>query len=727
MAKAIQDNDPVKVFTALPENTLLFSSLSGSERLSTLYDYQLTLCSENSELDLNDLLGTDISVELELARGGHRYFHGFVSKCSQSGIRNNFALYEFNIRPWFWFLTRTADCKIFQDLSVRQIIKNVFDDAGFTDYEDKLNEEYKPLNFCVQYRETDFNFLSRLMEQEGIYYYFKHEKGAHKLVLCDSIAAHKASENYKEVMLYDLGANDMTIEDHLKSWNLSNQLQPGKYAMRDFNFESPSADLLVQRNDPGKHARAEYEIYDYPGEYPDLSAGETAVRIRREESQAQQQIARGSGNAQGLAAGNLFTLTESEREDHNREYLITHSYCSVRMNNHVGNSNEVLDVYSDVSAIDSKQVFRAPRVTPKPLVQGAQTAIVVGPKGEEIWTDEYGRVKLHFHWDRYDDSNEESSCWVRVSQIWAGQGWGAMHIPRIGHEVIVEFLEGDPDRPIITGRVYNGENGVPYDLPANATQSGIKSRSSKGGSAKNFNEIRMEDKKGSEELYIQAEKNEKIKVKNNKSESVGANETINIGHNRKETVGNDETLHVKNDRNRTVDKNESVEVNGFRKHYVKLNEMINVAVAQEISVGAFQAINVGAFQAIDVGGYQMFNVGGYQDVNIAGYQNTHVGQDYTLAVKKCRKTEITEIDTLNIGADRQTTIKDGDVLDVGKDLKITAGDSIELATGSSKLSMKSDGKIELTGMQIAIKTAAATVEIDQAGFITIKGPMVKIN
>ena len=564
MASLRQDNRSVKLFSALPDSTLLFSAMSGTERLSTLYDYRLEVVSEDHSLALDNLLGTDITVQLELSEsreigsGVYRYFNGVVADCAHVAGSGEFAHYEFSLRPWFWLLTRNADCRIFQEMSVPEIIEEVFKNLrGFTDFDLKLTGKHEKWRYCVQYRESDFAFLSRLMEHEGIYYYFTHDDGKHTLVLADDYAAHETVPHYDEVPYFPVGGNQLRERDHLHSWRLNKKLQPGRYSASDFNFETPKAELVTKRILKGEYARSDSEVFDYPGNYPgkdgvpDSSTGEEITKYRMEGLAAKHEIAVGEGNAQGMAAGFLFTLTNCDRDDQNREYLILQSYVRFNLDDYRAGSSGEFNFACRTEAIVSKQQFRAPLLTQRPMVRGPQTAIVVGKKGEEIWTDKFGRVKLQFHWDRYGKSDENSSCWVRVSQGWAGQGWGAMHLPRIGHEVIVEFLEGNPDRPIVTGRVYNGDNGVPYDLPANQTQSGIKSRSTKGGTAKNFNEIRMEDKKEEEEVYIHAEKDLNIIVENNK--------TLKIGFDKKDK--GDYTIDIKNDCKTTIDSgNEELQI-----------------------------------------------------------------------------------------------------------------------------------------------------------------------
>ena len=714
MAGLIQDNRAVKVYTPLPDNTLLFSSMSGSERISTLFDYRLELITENVEVDLDKILGKDITVQLDhtpsdyVPQGASRYFHGIVASCGLVASADSFMHYEFSVRPWLWFLTRTADCRIFQETSVPDIIEQVFADSGFSDYELNLSGNYETWRYCVQYRETDYNFLSRLMEQEGIYYYFKHENGKHTLMIVDGYGGHSTLPGYAEVPYFPVSENLIRERDHIQQWQLSKQLQPGKYATKDFNFEIPKTNMLAQKPMAGGHAKADYEIYDYPGEYPSstgepkVANAETVAKIRMEELAVQHEVASASGNVEGLAAGFLFKLTNCEISSQNREYIILESQCSFSLDDYRSDSSGEMIFHGNIRAFSSRQQFRAPRITPKPMVQGPQTAVVVGPSGEEIWTDKYGRVKLQFHWDRYGKSDENSSCWVRVSQVWAGQGWGSIHIPRIGHEVIVEFLEGDPDRPIITGRVYNGDNGVPYGLPANQTQSGIKSRSSKGGSAGNFNEIRMEDKKGEEELYIHAEKNHTNNTENDRAKWEGHDETVNVDNNRTETVGVNETISIGNNRSESVGKNEDISIGKNRSESVRVDETISIGKNQSISIGADQSISVGNDRFLDVGD---------------NLSNT-VGKDHTV--------QVNDNEEVAIGKDREHSIGDNDKLMVGKKLLINAGDEITIVTGKAKIQMKKNGDITISGKNVNIKGSGG-INAKASKAVVLKGSKVTQN
>jgi type VI secretion system secreted protein VgrG len=542
--------------------------MRGTEQLGRLFEFQLDLLSEDSAINIDDVLGQAMTVSLDIGGGEKRYFHGQTVGFSQLEDYGKHSAYHAIVRPWFWYLTRRADCRIFQEMIVPDIIKQVFKDLGFTDFKDSMTGSYREWEYLVQYRETDFNFVSRLMELEGIYYYFEHEEGKHTLVLADGYSSHSPCPGYGELPYFPPQPNASRERDHIYQWSISRQIQPGKYALDDYDFEKASADLATKLNGPTRsHSESDYEIFDYPGQYAETSDGDNYIKYRVEELHAQWERVHGRGTARGLYPGGLFNLTNYPRDDQNREYLITSASYELSSNAYepepVASPEDTC--HCSISAIVSSTPYRAPRLTPKPMVQGPQTAVVVGKSGEEIWTDKYGRVKVQFHWDRYGKSDENSSCWMRVAQIWAGKQWGGMHIPRIGQEVIVEFLEGDPDRPIITGRVYNSDNMPPYELPANQTQSGILSRSSKTGTANNFNELRFEDKKDEEEVYFHAEKDFNRVVENNDTLKVGfekadkGDQTIEIHNNQTLTVGNSEsdegnqTLTIWKDRTSTIE------------------------------------------------------------------------------------------------------------------------------------------------------------------------------
>jgi len=579
--------------TPLGEDVLLLRRMTGSERLGAPFEYQLELVSENIEIDPADLLGQPIAVRLNLLDDDFRQFNGLVSRFSHTGFDGDVAVYQATLVPWLWFLTRTADCRIFQDQTAPEIIKVVFRELGFTDFEERLSGSYRQRGYCVQYRETDFNFVSRLMEQEGIYYYFLHADGKHTLVLADGYSAHETVDGYAEVPYYPPTEGTLRERDHIDAWSVAKAVQPGAYAHTDFDFTAPRKGLAAKRSDPKSHELAGLEVFDYPGVYTETSDGEGYARVRLEELHADYETAAAGGNARGLGCGALFSLTNYPREDQNREYLILGADYQLQSDPYLaGDTAPDTPVFMcQLTAMDAQVPFRPPRTARKPVVQGPQTAIVVGKSGEEIWTDEYGRVKVQFHWDRYGQADENSSCWVRVSQPWAGKQWGAIQLPRIGQEVIVDFLEGDPDRPIITGRVYNGSHRPPYGLPAEATKSTVKSNSSKGGGG--FNEIRFEDKKGQEQVFIHAERNHDLRVKNDRFEWVGNEQHLIVQSDQLERVDGDQHLTVGGDSNTRVKGTVSLEADMDLQQKVGMKQALEAGMEIHLKAGMNLVLEAG--------------------------------------------------------------------------------------------------------------------------------------
>ncbi|MEE9491910.1 MAG: type VI secretion system tip protein TssI/VgrG [Gammaproteobacteria bacterium] len=436
------------------KDELVISSFHGNESLGRLFQFDLELSSLNEAIDIDKILGQAVTVHFNTGDGEVRNFNGIVSSFSQSGqMQDGGASYQATLRPWLWFLTRTADCRLFHKLSVPDIIKQIFRDQGFSNILDKLNEEHKPWDYCVQYRETDFNFISRLMEEEGIYYYFIHEDGKHSIVLADSSDAHRPIRD-NAVKYYPIASTNLKSEACISSWFIRREVQSGAYALNDYDFRRPKASLRVREQIQKKNTGSEYEIYDCPGEYADRfeeSKGEYAD-LRIQELHVQEDQINAVTDVRLMSNGGLFKLENHPRKDQNKEYLVIDAAYEISLSGGSGGTDMVYQC--QFTAIDGQIPFRPARVTSKPVVQGPQTAVVV----DDV-ADEYGRVKVRFYWDR----DEEDSCWVRVSQDSAGSGWGSMFVPHIGHEVIVSFLEGDPDRPIITGRVYNADN-MPPDL-----------------------------------------------------------------------------------------------------------------------------------------------------------------------------------------------------------------------------------------------------------------------
>lgn len=541
---------------------LLLRRLQAREEMSRPFEYVAELLSEQEDIDPNDLLGESMTILVRLADGRTRYFNGLVSHFSYGGVEGNYAVYRAVLRPWIWFLTRNVNCRIFQELTVPQVFEKVVKDThGFSDFRLSLTESYKQREYCVQYRESDFDFVSRLLEEEGIFYFFEHEDGKHTMVLGDSYSAYRpiqgSSENGTNIPYRLPGESGVELE-HISQWQVLHELQPTAVALDDFDFKKPRVDLLSRSTISRPHARAEYEVYEYPGRYYENADGNFLARVRVEELQSRFKRLAGESDHREMTPGKLFNLvdypfrgaSDHPRASENAEYVLLKTEIEVE-------SAEVEQMRANAEnrfsvkfvALPSRDPFRPARTIPKPVVHGPQTAIVVGKAGEEIWTDKYGRVKLQFHWDREGQSDENSSCWVRVSQSWAGSNWGSIHIPRIGQEVVVSFLEGDPDRPLITGRVYNEDCMPPYPLPDRQNQSGIVSRSTKGGTSETFNELRFDDTKGEETIYFHAERDFERVVENNdvlkvgSSEAADGSQTIEIWKNRSAEIktGDDST------------------------------------------------------------------------------------------------------------------------------------------------------------------------------------------
>jgi type VI secretion system secreted protein VgrG len=609
----------------------------------------------------------------------------------------------------------------------------------------------------VQYRETDFNFVARLLEHEGIYWYFEHTKGKHKLILVDSPSAHDAAPGHATLPFYGNAGQMPPDLDYVEHWAVSREVEPGKVVLTDYDFERPSTSLLVEKSHTRSYDLSDAEVFDYPGGHIQAADGAQYADNRMEELQSDFEVFQGSANTVGLCVGHTLKLTRHPRDDQNAEYLVTSTTLQIQHPGYEAAAAPAL-FQCDFGGISSKQQYRPTRRTPKPCVNGPQTAVVVGPSGEEIFTDKYGRVKVQFHWDRRGTKNEKSSCWVSVSHPWAGKNFGVMHIPRIGQEVIVGFLEGDPDRPIIIGRVYNAEQMPPWDLPANATQSGILTRSSKGGGYANANALRFEDKKGSEQLWLHAEKNQDIEVEND--------ETHWVGHDRTKTVDHDETVHVKHDRTETVDNNETITIGVDRTESVGKNEKITIGVNRSEAVGVDEKISIGANRTETVGANQSVSIGASDTLTVA-LQRTHaVGVNETIAIGAAQEVVIGAAQTITVGANqstsvgvnqvntiganqkndigadralsvgkaqtttvgkaRTTTVGEDDKLSVGKNLVITAADSISITTGSASITMKKDGTITIKGKDITID-GSGKINVKASNDIVMKGSKILQN
>ncbi len=620
---------------AFSASDLLLESFSCSEALSTLTEITTSLLSPRSDLDADKILGKPVTIEIELRNNAKRHFNGFVSRFALTGASGKFFRYQAIVRPWFWFLTRTTDCRIFQDMKVPDIVKTVFDDHPIAVHDFKLFRDYPKWDYCVQYRESDFNFVSRLLEYEGIYYRFEHSDGQHKLILLDSISAHDPQpEGADSLPFFSAGQQPPPNADLVSRWAMTRSVQPGKFAIKDFDFELPPSKLLVEDQKKRKNDLSDFETFDYPGGFNKNPEGVHYLENRRDEAQSRFEVFSGATNAQSVHVGFTFKLRRHPRADQNAEYLVTGTDIQASNGSLEGGDSAGAGFHCEISALLATQQFRPLRRAKKGWVHGPQTAVVVGKEGEEIHTDKFGRVRVQFHWDRLGKKNEKSSCLIRVAQIWAGKNFGGIFIPRVGHEVIVDFLEGDPDQPIITGCVYNGDNMPPWKLPDHATQSGVLTRSSKGGVVANANMIRFEDKKGAEQVALHAERNldtsveadethsvghdrhktihhdEVNAITNNRTKDVGVNETTTIGNHRIETVGANETITIGANRTESVSADEKVKIGGTRHHKINLNDLLEVGVRHDVLVGAEQVIDVGSDRLDTIGGDVTQTIGG---------------------------------------------------------------------------------------------------------------------
>jgi len=553
-----QANRLIRIETALGKDALLLQGFRGQEAVSRPFHFDLYMHSENRSIQMESIVGKKATIVIVQPDKKERYINGVISSFSQAGstpleMGTNpkiFAHYSATLVPHLWLLTRTSDCRIFQDMTVPDIIAKIFEEHKLK-FNNRLIGKHEERPYCVQYRESDFNFVSRLMEEEGIFYFFEHEADKHALILANDPSKFNPTPYHKDVSYKSL-IGETQHQDVITEWSVGQEVRPGRYAINDFNFKDPVFDLTA--NVTGKDER-KLEVYDYPGEYATKNEGERLVGIRMHEQESSREAATGATTCRGLIAGYRFTLKDHYRKDFNKQYVVTSSYISSDQGTNYRTTGvdaaEFFQYSNQVQCIPFLAPFRPARTTPVPFMQGPQTAIVVGPPGEEIYVDQYGRVKVQFHWDREGKYNEKSSCWMRVSQNWAGKRWGAIFTPRVGQEVIVDFLEGDPDQPIITGRVYNGNAMPPYELPAEKTKSTIKSDSSKGGGG--FNEFRFEDKKGDEQVFIHGEKDFDLRVKEDAREFVGNDRHLIVKADQRELVEADKHLHVQGDQAEKID------------------------------------------------------------------------------------------------------------------------------------------------------------------------------
>ncbi|NHZ66131.1 type VI secretion system Vgr family protein [Massilia genomosp. 1] len=651
------------VQAAAPLDSLFVQSLSGSETLNGLFMIEIACRTTDAALDLEAALGQHVTVGLGAA-SAVRLLDGMCARIRQRPADSGYALYTLELRPWLWWLTLSSDNRIFQAKSVPEIVEAVFAAGGYQDYELKLSGSYAARDYCVQYGETDFAFVARLLEEEGIFYFFRHQAGHHLLVLADTSDAFPPCPGAAAIAFVP-AATGGREQQCIYAGELGQQAVSAGFRTADFAFATPAAALTASAT-AGAGGPAHY---DYPGGYASKAQGD-AIATRRAQAQgAGARQLNGQSDSRALVPGHTFQLTGHERADANAAWVVSalsHEASHERYTN-------------DFSALPGSVAYRPPRTSARPRIHGSQTAIVVGKEGEEIWTDAFGRIKVQFHWDRAGKRDENSSCWVRVAQSWTGKGWGGQFIPRIGQEVVVSFLDGDPDRPLVTGCVYNGANAPPYGLPAEQTRSGIKSNSSPGGEG--FNELRFEDKKDAEELYLHAQKDMKTDVL----------------HDAIAVVGNDDSRKIK--QNQTLELEEG-----------------NRSVT----------LSKGNLSTTLTEGNESLSVKGTRALAIEGAETHDNKADFTHQVDGGYVLTIKGDLTIDVQGEIKFKGAAGLAIEAGKALSAKAGTTLAAEAGT-ELSNKAGTTLALEAATSLSSKAGASQTIDGGGMLTLKGGMVKIN
>ncbi len=681
----------------------ILTSLSGREEISRPFEFFLTIASPKAALKPSQVVGRVLAVRIDRGAKEPRYIHGYIShmwagdfsSTSQGGTvpsRN----YRIRLVPWLWFTTRATRCFIYLPEKAKKSIKDVIDrwleHVTAYGHVDPVMDcaaakilANRQVEHCVQYRESDFDFLSRTLERYGIFYYFKHEANKHTMVLSDLASYPNCADSTAEY--HDSNAR-LETEQRIATWEHSYEFVSGKLSHTDFNFTTPSNNL---RAEVLKHSTIEldningYELYDFPGGYDLLGDGELEAVRRMQEEEARFNAVHGSGTYKAFQPGHSFKLTRHHScpDEQGHEYLLTSVVHSASQPGPFTASGGESRYSNQFTCIPREVSFRPPRVTPQPLLSSIQTAIVVGPAGEEIYTDKYGRVKVQFHWDRDGKRDEKTSCWIRVTQAHAGPKFGAIDIPRVGEEVVVSFLEGDPDRPLVTGRVYNDEAMPPFDLPAEKTRSGLKSKTYKGGG---FNEMSMDDTPGKEQIRIHGQYNLDTLVENDETHTIVNNRTKDVGVDEFNTIGNNQQLKV--GVNKTVD--------------VGADHAEKIGANQQVKVGANQSTSVAANQSNTVGSSKTETVGTMSNEMVGIIKTTNVGAAYSIIA----------------GAAMNTAVGFVSAEEVGISKKIVVGSKLEIVVGCSRLVMEAGGKVTIEGTEFLFSASGA---------VKINGSIIDLN
>ena len=675
MASITQDDRLLRFDSALGSDELILHGLNGEEKVSDLFCFDLELFSSDPNLSAEKIVGTAADIEIHNGVDGDkvRYINGIVSRFVAGRFEGGTRHYRAQMVPWFWLLMHTSNCRIYQAQSAKDIITAIFGDHGFSKYEFR-SITCEKRDYCVQFGESDFNFISRLLEEEGISYHFIHSKGDHKLILTQSNQSFEQCDESEAIVDY----GNRPGENFISSWERHYSFTSGKWSHNDYDFLAPTKALKTEaKTIVSWPANSKLEHYDYPGHYCESTLGKSYTKYRMEAEEAHHDVTEAQSNCATFYAGGRFKVSEHPSSSDKGNYLISkivHHASDLGS----GQSSGSPSYTNTLSCIPSDNTIRPIATTHKPQIHGMQTAVVVGPSGEEIYTDEHGRVKVQFHWDREGKNDDKSSCWIRVSQSWAGKKYGSFFTPRIGFEVLVSFIDGDPDRPIIMGGVYNGDNAAPY--AAAKSQSGFKTASTKNGAAADYNELRFEDKKDSEEIHMQAQK--------------------------------DYTRYVKNLEKATID--------GNQEQTVKVDRIITITEGNET-------------HTLDKGDQSLVLTEGSQDSTIAKDVTTTIGENNTVSVGKDQNIDIAKKQSLDVGDAQTIKVKKDQKVTVGGDQKtsVTGAASIDAKevklSGKTKIEMKVGGNsIKIDSMGITIKVGGNSIKLDPAG-VTIKGTMVKID
>ncbi len=705
----VLENRQLRLKGPLGPKKMILVRADVAEKMSTLTETDIQFISPDHNLKMEDVVGQRLSLELDDEEGNTRHWHGHCISCAFEGRMGGQGLYRAEVRPWLWFLTLHADCRIFQEKSALEVIKEIFSDRGFSDIQDKTSSNFEKREYLVQYRETDYEFVTRLMEEEGMYYYFTHDDSKETLVLADGSGSHSPLQDAAEIRFEfkeDGGSGGgagsfKRGEDHIYEWKSSERVNTGKVSLTDYDFTKPTTDLKALTAIPkGKHSHKDIEVYDYPGIHDTADFGKKRTRVRAEALASEYKRTWGKSNVRNMAVGGTFKLKEHPRTDFNKEYLVLGAKHKLQIETDEdkdGQTNTNLsdergqggaqggkkESYESEFSVQLKaEPFRAPLTTPQPIIPGVQTAVVTGPSGDEIYTDKYGRIKVQFHWDRVGQKDEKTTCFIRVAQTMSGQNWGVFHIPRIGQEVVVQFEEGNPDRPIVTGMLYNEAKKHPFDFPANMTQHGMKSNTTKGGGG--FHELVFEDKKDEEFVRLQSEKDYKETIKNNAEISIGF----------EKTDPGDLTQKIYHD------KTEELETGDHSFTVKKGLQTIDIAKSNGVTIGEEETISIGTDKTDDIGTNYTIDVGDTLDITAGTKIKLTVGGSSI----EMTPTEI------------KIKSKAISIKGTGK-VEVKAGGAMKLEASGALSAKGATAKLEGSGM----------AEVKAGGILSVKGSVVKIN